>query len=211
MAETYGITHRPLLATVQANRRRPGEVVAFLDGQLCFFERGTPMPRPGETVEVMVTRPVHPKDDAGYYDHQRLTGLMVQVVDRTRHMLVALDGFECSGSMCATSAFGTPTEGLAPVRRDQVFTAGPRPREMRPTYTVTPGRSGVRFADNVNVRYGDASAPRVATNVWVDRDPRSGEAQRQVARGGNVRVAGLTRVEDLECAGLVRRSQQKAA
>lgn len=207
MAETYGITYRPLVATVQANRRRPGEVVAFLDGQLCFFERGTPMPRAGETVEVMITRPVHPKDDQGYYDYARLTGLMVQVVDRERHMLVALDGFECSGSMCATSAFGTPTQGLRPVRRDEVFTPAPRPREKCATFTVTPGRTGVRFADNVNVRCGEDSAPQIATNVWVDRDPRTGEAQRQArGNGRTVRTAGLTQVADLECAALVRRT-----
>lgn len=208
---TYGIAHTPLRVTVQANRRKPGEVVAFLDGQLCFFERGTPMPKPGETVEVMITRPVHPKDAKGYYDHARLTGLMVQVVDDAKHVLLAIDGFECSGSMCATSAFGTTTDGRAPVRRDQVWSRGPRPQALRPGYTVTPGRSGVRYADNVNVRFGETSAPSVPTNVWVDRDPRTGEPQRQIARGGNVRVAGLSRVEDLECAALVRRASPKAA
>lgn len=211
MAQTFGLAHRPLVATVQANRRRPGEVVAFLNGQLCFFERGTPMPQAGETVEVMITRPVHPKDLLGYYDQQRLTGLMVQVVDPSRHMLVAIDGFECAGSMCCTTAFGTPTDGRGPVSRDQIWSGGGRGPARRPCFTVTPGRTGVRFADNVNTRSGEAYAETVATNVWVERDPRTGEAQRQARGDGRtVRVAGLTRVEDLECASLVRSVREAA-
>src|SRR3546814_1084173 len=67
---------------------------------------------------------------------------------------------------------------------------------------VTPGRSRIRFADNVNAKPGEY-LPSVQTNVWVDLNTRTGRPERQ-ARGGNVRVAGLTRIEDLECAELVK-------
>src|SRR3546814_9617058 len=93
-----GIVHKPLLATVAPNRNKPGQVVAFIENQLCFFEPDSLVPAVGETVEVMITRPVHPKDDR-FFNFDRLTGLMIRVVDREHHALVAIDGFECSGSM----------------------------------------------------------------------------------------------------------------
>ncbi len=212
MTQTFGITHTALLATVEPNRRKPGQVVAFLEGQLCFFEDGTAMPSVGETVEVMITRPVHPRGKDGMIDDERLTALRVQVVDPSKHMLVAINGFERSGSMCATLACGTWTDGKAPVRRDQVWRSDAKRTALRQTYTVTPGRSGIRIADNIGVGYGEPRAHPVATNVWVERDSATGGAQIQ-NRGRNttVRVAGLTRIDDLGCAGLVRRLPAIAA
>src|SRR3546814_4928830 len=104
-----GIVHKPLLATVAPNRNKPGQVVAFIENQLCFFEPDSLVPAVGETVEVMITRPVHPKDDR-FFNFDRLTGLMIRVVDREHHALVAIDGFECSGSMCSTTAWGRSEE-----------------------------------------------------------------------------------------------------
>src|SRR3546814_10029251 len=83
-----GIVHKPLLATVAPNRNKPGQVVAFIENQLCFFEPDSLVPAVGETVEVMITRPVHPKDDR-FFNFDRLTGLMIRVVDREHHALVA--------------------------------------------------------------------------------------------------------------------------
>ena len=210
---TYGIKHAPLLAVVQANRRKGGDNVAMVGGQLCFFERGTPIPAIGETVEVMIVRPIHPMgtvERSAYKDFERLTGLEVRVVDRTKHQLVAIDGFECSGSMCSTTAFGAVTDGSRPlVRSDVMVGIGRGCRDLVDNFTITPGRSRIVEADNVNARRGEEK-PRTPTNVWVDIDPRTGRAQRQ-PRGGCVRVAGLTRVEDLECAHLVRRTQRAIA
>jgi hypothetical protein len=203
----YGIQHVALLATIQANRRQGGDPVADLDGQLCFFERGTPVPAIGETVEVMIVRPIHPMDrDNRFRDTDRLTGLEIRVVDRSIHQLVAIDGFECSGSMCSTTAFGAVTDGTRSLERADVLQGiGRGCRSLRDNFSVTPGRSRIVEADNVNSRWnGVADAPTVPTNVWVDLDPRTGLAVRQ-PRGGMVRVAGLTRVEDLQCASAVRR------
>jgi len=206
---TYGIAHTPLLATVQANRRAGKDNVAMLGAQLCFFERGTPVPAVGETVEVMIVRPIHPMgvgEMSAYKDFDRLTGLEIRVVDRTKHQLVAIEGFECSGSMCSTTSFGAVTDGSRPlVRSDVLRGIGRDCRHLRDNFTVTPGRSRIVEADNTNSKfYGREDKVTVPTNVWVDLDPRTGLAQRQ-PRGGCVRVAGLTRIEDLECAAIVRR------
>jgi hypothetical protein len=203
-----GIVHKPLLATVAPNRNKPDQVVAFIENQLCFFERDTPVPAVGETVEVMITRPVHPKGDR-FFDFDRLTGLMIQVVDRTRHALVAIGGFECSGSMCSTTAWGAVTDGSRALGRDDIIQgSGPGRRELRDNFTITPGRSRIRFADNVNAKHGEY-LPSIPTNIWVELNNRTGRAERQ-PRGGCVRVAGLTRIEDLECAHLVRRLSKAA-
>lgn len=201
-----GTVHKPLLATVAPNRNKPGQVVAFIEDQLCFFERDTDVPAVGETVEVMITRPAHPKGER-FVDFDRLTGLMIQVVDPRRHALVAIDGFECSGSMCSTTSWGAVTDGKRALSRDDIIQgSGPGRRELRDNFTITPGRSRIRFADNVNAKHGEY-LPRTPTNVWVELNTRTGRAERQ-ARGGAVRVAGLTRIEDLECAHLVRRSSK---
>jgi hypothetical protein len=208
---TYGTVHEPLLATVAAGRK-PGQVVAFLDGQLCFFERGTPTPRIGETVEVMIVRPIHPRADlhgCPVVQFDRLVGLEIRIVDRTRHVLVATDGFDRSGSGCATSAFGCPTDGTRVLTRADVYRGvGRDAKRLRDAFTLTPGRSGVVFADNVAPAFhGREWASTTPTNVWVDLDQRTGLAQRRSRVPGDsptVRVAGLTRVADLECAALVR-------
>ncbi len=87
-------------------------------------------------------------------------------------------------------------------------------RDLRDNFTITQGRSRIRFADNVNATCADWAdwadwADGIPTNVWVDRNPRTGLPERQL-RGGRVRVAGLTRIEDLACASLVRRNRLAA-
>ena len=208
---TYGTAYQPLLATVAAGRK-PGQVVAFLDGQLCFFERDTPTPRIGDTVEVMIVRPVHPRamlHGCPTTQFDRLVGLEIRIVDRTRHALVATDGFDRSGSGCATSAVGCATDGTRVLTRADVYRGvGRDAKRLRDAFTLTPGRSGVAFADNVSPAFhGREWAATTPTNVWVDIDPRTDLAQRRSRVAGDsptVRVAGLTRIADLECAALVR-------
>lgn len=207
--DTFGIKHQPLLATVAANRNKPGQVVAFIGDQICFFERGTRLPAVGQTVEVMITRPVHPRDDRGYFNFDRLTGLMIQVVEPNAHALVAIDGFECSGSMCSTTAWGAVTDGDRPLRREDITRGvGHSSNNLRDNFTITPGRSRIRYADNVNPR-GNEWNPSIPTNVWVEINQRTGLPERQ-PRGGCVRVAGITRFEDLECAHLIRQAVKPA-
>ena len=212
----YGIRHEPLLALVQANRRRGGDPVAIVQGRLCFFERGSPIPEVGTTVEVMIVAPVHPMDAEGNFrDFDRVSAIRVRAVDPARHVLVATDGFEQSGSMCSTTAFGCETDGSRQlVRADAIRGVGRNARELRDCFTLTPGRSGIRYAHNVSPAfYGRSPEDTIPTNVWVDRDERTGRAQRRSRVAGDsptVRVAGLTRFEDLECASVLRAPRMAA-
>ncbi len=205
---THGIKHHPLLATVQANRRAGRDNVAMVDGQLCFFERGSPIPAVGETVEVMIVRPIHPRvteSGADRIDFDRLVGLEIRVVDRSMHQLVAIDGFECSGDMCSTTAHGAVTDGSRSLTRSDIMVGiGRGCRDLRDNFTITPGRSRIVEMNNVNTGPNNPWKDGIPTNVWVDVNPRTGLAQRQ-PRGGCVRVAGLTRIDDLQCADIVRR------
>lgn len=211
---THGIKHVPLLATVQANRRAGRDNVAMIGAQLCFFERGSPIPAVGETVEVMIVRPIHPRvveHGADSIDFDRLVGLEIRVVDRRIHQLVAIDGFECSGDMCSTTAHGAVTDGSrALVRSDIMVGIGRACRDLRDNFTITPGRSRIVEMNNVNPGPNNPWKDGIPTNVWVELDPRTGRARRQ-PRGGCVRVAGLTRIEDLQCADVVRRPSMRAA
>src|SRR3546814_5900136 len=82
---------RDWISDVCSSDLKAGQVVACIENQLCFFEPDSLVPAVGETVEVMITRPVHPKDDR-FFNFDRLTGLMIRVVDREHHALVAIDG-----------------------------------------------------------------------------------------------------------------------
>jgi hypothetical protein len=46
-------------------------------------------------------------------------------------------------------------------------------RDLRDNFTITQGRSRIRFADNVNATCADWAdwADGIPTNVWVDRNP----------------------------------------
>lgn len=207
----YGIEYQPLIARVEANRNRPNEVVGFITfagrEQLCFFERDSEQPKIGSEVEVMITSPVHPRRADSYFDHDHLVALRVRVVDRSVHVLVGIDGFEMAGSMCRNLATGALTLGFGEMNRTLAMTMSEVTRGM---LNVSPGRTGARFADNVDPRfYGrDYSAP-VPTNVWVERNPKNGLPVKQP--GGVCRAIGLTRIEDLECAHLVTRQAKRAA
>lgn len=202
----YGIKHVPLMATVQANRRPGGKPVAFIDGQLCFFAKGSPVPAIGETVEVMITRPIHPMDaENRFYDFDRVTGLEIQVVDPARHVLVAIDGFEMSGSGCSITAIGCETNGRRPLNQGDIkIGTGPNAVRLRDSFTITPGRTGIRsFGDSNDGGWTDG----IPTNVYADRCERTGLAQRRARVAGDrmtVRTAGLTRIEDLACADALK-------
>ena len=214
----YGIRHTPLVAQVCANKRKPDQVVAFIGAQICFFERSSSIPRAGEKVEVMITRPMYGRypeghERAGAPDYASLRALMIEVVDPLRHMLVAIDGFECSGSMCRTTAHGRETDGLRALTSEEMYPPK-RPGESTSAWIdrtrggmwLTPGRCGIRVADNVNVGWhGREAKPLMPTNVWVETSIYDEK------RGCGVRVAGLTRIEDGEWAKLVRLPLAQAA
>lgn len=212
MSRQFGTTYVPLLARIQANRRDPSRVVAFIGPQLCFLDRGVPLPAIGSEIEVMVTQAaygVHPADHAwpGAADRSVLRGLTIRPVDRALHALVAIDGFECAGTMCSTTAHGRETDGSRPLTAEEAY---PRPRkgESREAFRardagsmwLTPGRCDVAVADNVNVRHDRSDArPLRPMNVWVER------ALVRERSGCGVRILGLSSLDDADWSPLVRR------
>lgn len=129
---------------------------ARVDGALFTVSRrytGTvPLDRP---VRVMIT--------GGLKTHP--AGFIVEPVG-PEHVLVEHKGFECSGSMCRTTARGRVIETDRPI-------------------FLTPGRVEdlLHVADNVNVGWhGQAEAPLVPGKVWVTR--------------GENRAAGLDELDD---------------
>lgn len=205
----FGAAYTPLMVTPVPSHKKPGQFVAFIEKQLCFFENNTIIPPVNVPVEVMITRPLHPLnfDEVPYQDeqgnkrypinYQRLTALLIQVVDRDKHELIAIDGFETSGSMCRTTANGFRVTDMQHrhYTLQEVMTWRKCDR-----YTLTPGRSHIREAANVNAgaTWKQPYLPKHPTNVWVTRE--------NMERGNPLRVEGLTRIEDAAYAHLVRRN-----
>ncbi len=207
---TYGTEYAPLIARVERHKKRPNEVVAFIKigdrEQICFFERGAKQPAAGTKVEVMITSPIHPRKDR-FLDFDQLTALRVQAVDPVRHVLVAIDGFSQSGSMCRTLARGVITTGFSGIN-NKLADAMAEPTRGR--MTVTPGRTGVRYADHNSDSFNKRPlTPLHPTNIWAERNSATGLPI--VQPNGGVRAIGLTRIKDLECAELVAQSARKAA
>lgn len=192
--EILGVRHEPLIVTPVESKRRAGQVIAFLGNQICFFESGTPQPPVGVPVEVMITRPLYYRNDAGGYDWNRLMALLVEAVDPMKHLLVAIEGFECSGSMCSTTALGCLSSG-SPISREEVWSGSKSSSRL----DVTPGRTHVRVANNVNAgrTWRVPYKQLIPTNVYIERELFK-------EKRTMIRAAGLTRVEDGEYRHLVK-------
>lgn len=224
--ESYGIRHVPLIVRPVPSRHIPGQCVAFIGKQRCFFERDGLQPQPGVPIEVMITRPLNgkklyqsppgssypssPEDPHYVIDRSRLTAVLIQPVETDKHILVAIDGFECSGTMCTTTAQGVITTGQAawsptqvwPLqRKDKVIRSRTEPVNDPKRMSLTPGRSGVIVAHNVNAgsTWKQPYQKLTPTNVYVERDIY------EEKQGYCVRVAGLTRPEDCDYFHLFRK------
>ncbi|BAQ50369.1 hypothetical protein [Methylobacterium aquaticum] len=126
---------------------RKGDPIATHDGILFLFDRRAPQPAIGTPVEVMISH-APPRRFAPDYalmskeDRQRnpptIPFLIVRPVTGD-DCLVRHRGFECSGSMCQTTA------SVEDRSRDEVHR-----RLGTPLGWLTPGRSPVIVAENVN-------------------------------------------------------------
>lgn len=96
--------HTPLIVKAIADKYKSGKVVAFLRRQLCLFENDSLHPNIGDEVEVMITRWRWRKTPEGMFDTTKPLAYMLRVVEPEKHVLVRHHGFECSGSMCSTTA-----------------------------------------------------------------------------------------------------------
>lgn len=176
--------YEPLVVTPRPSNKRAGSVVAFIGKQLCLFDNHEAAPGVNVPVEVMISRvlygtklqdPENP-DSTRIRDYGRVSSVILRVVDHEKHVRSWTNGFECSGSMCSTTASGR-INGLD--TRDSVA-------------FHTPGATGVFEADNVNTEYGWPRVPRRPMWIWVDKtDTR--------------KALGLTRFEDGSYASLVRK------
>jgi hypothetical protein len=181
-------------------RGRKGDPICEIDGILCLFDRRAPQPTIGETVEVMIThhpvRRFHPE----YFDRDEafrqanpptVPFLFVRPVTAD-DVLLSHKGFECSGSMCSTTA--------------SVIEADWRAMERlygRAVTWLTPGRSPVIETDNVNARIGQ-SRPLVPGRAFVSLAD---------VRAGRQRICGLPDLDQVDpviLAMLVRRKSAQA-
>lgn len=131
--------------------------IAMVDGTLCLSERGTPVPRVDDEVEVMISRVIYPQKPDGHYDFNHAKCLIVRS-DLDRWKKVHYLGFETTGSMCTTTSSARMTDS-------QLY-----------IYEITPGRVGVYQADNVNLKFMHGEFKLQPGFGWVDVAPpvRSG-------------------------------------
>lgn len=177
--------HVPLIVVPEESRKKENSIVAFIGRQLAFFERFKseddpsnkknilePVPEVGKPIEVMATRVLYKKTDEGRYDHQNVLAICLRPV--TGFALIRHNGFECSGSMCSTTAQGYHANGES----------GP---------WLTPGRTGIFEASNVNAgsTWKQKYVARRPGYVWVDKE--------KYIRGHfPLRAEGVSRIEDTE-------------
>lgn len=183
--------YEPLMVTPVDSKKKPGEVIAFIDRQLCFFEREAPAPPVGTPIEVMILKPLYHRKDVQGFDFHRIFALILRAVtpDWT---LIEHDGFECSGSMCRTTARMTGPKNLIDARGRGI---GP---------WLTPGRSEIFEAGNVNSgwTWKQPYTPRRPGKAWVSTD-------KLTAGEFPLRIEGLARVEDGEYARAVKSAERK--
>ena len=129
---------------------------------LCLFDRKTVLPQIGDEVEAMFCTIMRRSNGRAF-------AFLVQQVT-SDHVLLPHNGFECSGSMCTTTA-DTPTRGRG--GRDD------------PGW-LTPGRTPVVFANNVSTKQGEPLTPGFA---YVSRTDMN---------AGLKRIAGVPSPEYLD-------------
>jgi hypothetical protein len=186
--------YEPLMVRPVESKKKPGNVIAFIGRQMCFFENKEPQPPIGETVEVMILKPIYARKPDGHFDFRRVFALILRVVT-PEWTLIEHDGFECSGSMCRTTARMTGPKELV----DRHYSGGIGP-------WLTPGRCEVFEAGNVNVGTGPCDHPYVPLRpgrVWVS-------TERLMAGEFPLRAEGLCRVEDGMYAHAVKKDEVKA-
>lgn len=97
---------------VRTARGRKGDTICDIDGILCLFPRRIEQPAPDQDIEVMITHhpnPIWPDlpydapEEVRRANPPRIGFLFVAPVTED-HVLVSHKGFECSGSMCRTTA-----------------------------------------------------------------------------------------------------------
>jgi hypothetical protein len=159
-------------------------LIARVDGVLGIFDDKFEQPQVGQPVEVMISGVCYNRCDDGYVDPDSVRFVFLRVV--TPDLVeISHDGFECSGTMCRT---------LAHAKYDNR------------TIYLTPGRTGVWVADNVNVGW------KTLSGTIERQELRPGVCYVEAARinkGGAVRVEGVGSINELDFR--VRAAEKAAA
>ncbi len=183
--------YQPLMVTPVESKKKPGEIIAFIGKQMCFFDKKDRKPVIGQPVEVMILKPIYGKTTEGNPEFHRVFALVLRMVT-PKWTLIEHNGFECSGSMCRTTARMTGPKHLIDARNGRI---GP---------WLTPGRCEVFEASNVNAgsSFGDGYTPLRPGRVWVStRDLEAGKFP--------LRAEGLCRVEDGMFANFVTKDEER--
>lgn len=189
--EAAGLTvkYEPLIVTPVPSRNKPGSVVSFINGQLCFFENDSPQPEAGKPVEVMITRCLWPTMPDGHRDFSRVFALLLRPVTE-KYTLISHRGFSCSGSMCRTTA--------------SVWIPDSKEKDGKRYTWMTPGRTDIFVAENVNSRFeGKEEVHKRPGKVWVET--------KKLLNREVLRAEGLARVEDARYLYAVKRYKDHPA
>lgn len=126
-------------------------LMAIINGYPAWFPFDE-QPTEGQELEVMITGVAYFKHESGHIDYSRLKCVFVRAVNPAVDIPIKYEGFECSGSMCSTLSTVKTPDGKS--------------------IAISPGRTGVYEADNVNVGWhGQTRKPLRPGNGWMRRLP----------------------------------------
>lgn len=131
--------------------REEGQVIARINGAIALFPKRERNPAVGSEVEVMITGYKLEASFEEILEGAKPRMYFVRLV-RPDDRLIEHSGFECSGSMCSTTAY--------PVKRDDNVSF------------LTPSRVGVYYADNVNTRFYDLEENPLVKGLAYVKDER---------------------------------------
>lgn len=140
-----------IVIPIRNRNPKSDNLMAIIAGYPAWFPWDE-QPTEGQDLEVMLTGTAYFKDSHGNFDYNRLKCLFIRAVNPTVDIPIQYEGFECSGSMCST---------LSTVKTDD-----------GKSIAISPGRTGVYEADNVNVGWhGQTLKPLRPGAGWMRRLP----------------------------------------
>lgn len=150
-----------LFVTAEPSNRKSGQVITWVAKQRALFEKDSRQPAVGESVPVMLTRPLYRRSRSGGYDFTAMTALLVREIT-DEYVLVHHNGFQVDPETGRTYAVVTDFDFPLSVTpgRTAVYVADP---------TVDPlaqPRPGVCYIRREDIHEGFARCEGLAS--WQD-------------------------------------------
>lgn len=189
-----------MLLTFEKSQKDPSKLIAFLKGSTrrfgdvsipAFPDRKSSIVE-GEQ-EVMINNVLLYKTEEGRWDFKRRPKCFIVRNPTIETTKVFFNGFECSGTMCTTTASAFDyVEGRSYDELYQEYFKTRNHSALPYKYhgTITPGllHSFLRVAENVNVRFdGSDRQPRIPGIGWIEENPNN----------GYMRLAGVNSLQEL--------------